>query len=165
MVEIHAAHGYLLHQFQSTESNDRSDAYGGSLENRARLTLEVLDAVIAAWEPGRVGIRISPMGNFNALDDIEGEAMGLYLAEQFDQRGVAYLHLSEPDWAGGPVLPDSFQNSLNAGGRLLADRSLSRLLKKDWPRTLDELEAKRADGVPLASANRPEPADKPRRRR
>ena len=114
MVEIHAAHGYLLHQFQSTESNDRSDAYGGSLENRARLTLEVLDAVIAAWEPGRVGIRISPMGNFNALDDIDGEAMGLYLAEQFEQRGVAYLHLSEPDWAGGPVLPESFRTALRS---------------------------------------------------
>lgn len=114
MVEVHAAHGYLLHQFQSTESNDRTDAYGGSLENRARLTLEVLDAVIAAWEPGRVGIRISPLGNFNALDDSEGEAMGLYLAEQFEQRGIAYLHLSEPDWAGGPVLPDSFRQALRS---------------------------------------------------
>lgn len=114
LVEIHAAHGYLLHQFQSTESNDRTDAYGGSLENRARLTLEVLDAVIAAWEPGRVGIRISPMGNFNALDDREGEAMGLYLAEQFEQRGIAYLHLSEPDWAGGPVLSDSFRQALRS---------------------------------------------------
>jgi len=112
LVEVHAAHGYLLHQFQSTESNDRTDAYGGSLENRARLTLEVLDAVIAAWAPGRVGIRISPMGNFNALDDVQGEAMGLYLAEQFEQRGIAYLHLSEPDWAGGPVLPDSFRHAL-----------------------------------------------------
>lgn len=113
-VEIHAAHGYLLHQFQSTESNHRSDAYGGSLENRARLTLEVLDAVIATWDADRVGIRISPMGNFNDLDDVEGEAMGLYLAEQFAQRGIAYLHLSEPDWAGGPRLDDRFRIALRA---------------------------------------------------
>ena len=113
-VEIHAAHGYLLHQFQSTESNHRSDAYGGGLENRARLTLEVLDAVIATWDAGRVGIRISPMGNFNALDDSEGEAMGLYLAEEFTKRGIAYLHLSEPDWAGGPLLSDRFRIALRA---------------------------------------------------
>ena len=113
-VEIHAAHGYLLHQFQSTESNHRSDAYGGSLENRARLTLEVLDAVIATWDADRVGIRISPMGNFNALDDSEGEAMGLYLAEEFTKRGIAFLHLSEPDWAGGPLLSDRFRIALRA---------------------------------------------------
>lgn len=114
MVEVHGAHGYLLHQFQSAESNKRTDLYGGSLENRARLTLEVLDAVIAAWEPGRVGIRISPIGNFNALGDEEGEAMGYYLAEQFHQRGIAYLHLSEPDWAGGPKLEDGFRRGLRA---------------------------------------------------
>lgn len=113
-VEVHAAHGYLLHQFQSTESNKRDDIYGGSLENRARLTLEVLDATIAAWDADRVGVRISPMGNFNALDDIEGEAMGLYLAEQFAQRGIAYLHLSEPDWAGGPLLNERFRIALRA---------------------------------------------------
>ncbi|REH36699.1 N-ethylmaleimide reductase [Paraperlucidibaca baekdonensis] len=113
-VEVHAAHGYLLHQFQSIESNKRDDAYGGSLENRARLTLEVLDATIAAWDADRVGVRISPMGNFNALDDAEGEAMGLYLAEQFAQRGIAYLHLSEPDWAGGPQLNERFRIALRA---------------------------------------------------
>lgn len=114
LVEVHAAHGYLLHQFQSEESNHRQDAYGGSLENRARLTLEVLDAVIAAWSADRVGIRISPTGTFNALDDHAGEAMGLYLAEQFQQRGIAYLHLSEPDWAGGPKLATSYRQALRA---------------------------------------------------
>lgn len=112
MVEVHAAHGYLLQQFQSAESNVRTDQYGGSLENRARLTLEVLDAVIETWDAGHVGIRISPIGNFNALSDPDGEAMGFYLAEQFQQRGIAYLHLSEPDWAGGPKLEDSFRRAL-----------------------------------------------------
>lgn len=114
LVEVHAAHGYLLQQFQSADSNQRTDRYGGSLENRARLTLEVLDAVIAAWAPGRVGIRISPVGAFNALEDAEGEAMGLYLAQAFAQRGIAYLHLSEPDWAGGPALDDSFRVALRS---------------------------------------------------
>ncbi len=112
MVEIHAAHGYLLHQFMSEESNFRTDQYGGSLENRARLTLEVVDAVIGEWDAARVGIRISPLGIFNGLNDLAGEAMGLYLAEQFAQRGLGYLHLSEPDWAGGPALSLEFRQLL-----------------------------------------------------
>jgi len=112
MVEVHAAHGYLLHQFQSAESNQRTDTYGGALESRARLTLEALDAVIGAWDAKRVGIRISPLGIFNGLDDCDGVDMGLYLAEQFAQRGIAYLHLSEPDWAGGPVLNEEFRRAL-----------------------------------------------------
>ena len=114
MVEVHAAHGYLLHQFQSATSNQRTDIYGGSLENRARLTLEVLDAVIGAWDAKHVGIRISPLGIFNGLDDRDGLDMGLYLAEQFALRGIGYLHLSEPDWAGGPALNETFRLALRA---------------------------------------------------
>ena len=112
LVEIHAAHGYLLHQFMSAESNHRTDAYGGSLENRARLTLEVLDATIDAWDAGHVGIRISPLGIFNGLDDSAGQPMGLHLAAEFAKRGIAFLHLSEPDWAGGPQLDDEFRKQL-----------------------------------------------------
>ena len=114
MVEVHAAHGYLLHQFQSLESNHREDNYGGSVENRARLTLEALDACISAWDAAHVGIRISPLGIFNGLDDKDGLEMGLYLAKEFNQRGLAYLHLSEPDWAGGPAHTDEFRQALRA---------------------------------------------------
>jgi len=114
MVEIHAAHGYLLHQFMSEESNFRTDQYGGSLENRARLCLEVVDAVIGQWDAAHVGIRISPLGIFNGLDDLAGQAMGLYLAAEFAKRGLGYLHLSEPDWAGGPALNDEFRKALRA---------------------------------------------------
>lgn len=112
MVEIHGAHGYLLHQFMSADSNLRTDAYGGSLENRARLCLEVVDAVIGEWDAAHVGIRISPLGIFNGLNDADGEAMGLYLAAEFTKRGLAYLHLSEPDWAGGPALGMEFREKL-----------------------------------------------------
>ncbi len=112
LVEIHGAHGYLLHQFMSADSNFRTDVYGGSLENRARMCLEVVDAVIGEWDAAHVGIRISPLGIFNGLNDADGEAMGLYLAAEFTKRGLAYLHLSEPDWAGGPALGMEFREKL-----------------------------------------------------
>ena len=114
LVEIHAAHGYLLHQFMSADSNHRDDAYGGTLENRARLTLEVVDAAIAAWGPERVGIRISPLGVFNGLDDHAGAEMGLHLAAELTARDIAFLHVSEPDWAGGPAYDDAFRAGLRA---------------------------------------------------
>ena len=114
-VEIHAAHGYLLHQFQAAVSNERTDEYGGSLENRARLTLDVLDAVIDAWDRDHVGIRFSPIGSFNGLEDPEGVAMGLHLAREFGIRQPAFVHLSEPDWAGGPAITDEYREQLRAG--------------------------------------------------
>ncbi|MGZ4452577.1 MAG: N-ethylmaleimide reductase [Nocardioides sp.] len=113
LVEIHAAHGYLLHQFLSTASNQRDDEYGGSQENRARFVLEAVDAIIDAWSADRVGIRISPQGTFNGLADDDLE-MALFLAAEFKKRGLAFVHLSEPDWAGGPKLEDSFRKELRA---------------------------------------------------
>lgn len=113
-VEIHGAHGYLIHQFLSAQSNHRDDEYGGSVENRARFALEVVDAVIDAWDASRVGIRISPIGSFNGLNDEDDQEMALYLAAQFEARGLAFLHLSEPDWAGGPALDDEFRRQLRA---------------------------------------------------
>ena len=114
LVEIHGAHGYLIHQFLSDQSNQRTDQYGGSLENRARFALEVVDAVTGGWDPSRVGIRISPQGSFNGLDDNAGQPMGLYLAAEFARRDLAFLHLSEPDWAGGPAVDDGFRRDLRA---------------------------------------------------
>ncbi|MFT4189294.1 MAG: N-ethylmaleimide reductase [Aeromicrobium sp.] len=114
LVEIHAAHGYLLHQFLSPVSNHRDDAYGGSVENRERLTLEVVDAVTDAWSADRVGIRVSPVGKFNGLEDLGGGEAGLHLAGELARRDLAYLHLSEPDWAGGPALDDDFRARLRA---------------------------------------------------
>lgn len=112
LVEIHGAHGYLLHQFLSSDSNQRADEYGGSLAGRARLMLEVTDAVIDAWSADRVAIRISPIGSFNGTDDPDGPEAGLYVARELARRDLAFLHLSEPDWAGGPVLTDDYRRSL-----------------------------------------------------
>ncbi|HST45640.1 MAG TPA: alkene reductase, partial [Luteimonas sp.] len=109
LVEVHAANGYLLHQFLSTNSNTRIDAYGGSLDNRARITLEVIDAVVAVLGAGRVGVRLSPHFTAHGIADDEAEASALHLAREFSRRGIAYLHIAEPDWVGGPKLSDAFR--------------------------------------------------------
>jgi N-ethylmaleimide reductase len=114
LVEIHAAHGYLINQFLSPAANQRTDAYGGSVENRARLLLQVVDTVVAEWQADRVGIRISPLGIFNGLSDVGQEDMAHYLAQQLAQRKLAYLHVSEPDWAGGPALSTGFRQQLRS---------------------------------------------------
>ncbi|MFZ6689149.1 alkene reductase [Undibacterium sp. SXout11W] len=114
LVEVHAANGYLLQQFMSTNSNFRSDSYGGTLENRARLTLEAVDAAIAVIGVDRVGVRLSPNFIAHGINDTEAEPMALYLAKEFTQRGIAYLHIAEPDWAGGAELTVSFREELRA---------------------------------------------------
>ncbi|WP_163648120.1 alkene reductase [Modicisalibacter sp. 'Wilcox'] len=113
MVEVHAANAYLLQQFLATGANRRSDRYGGSVVNRARLVLEVVDAVSEVMGADRVGIRLSPFIEIFGLSDDEPEAMMHYLAEQLSRRGIAYLHINEPDWTGeGPQLTDAFRRDL-----------------------------------------------------
>lgn len=108
-VEVHGAHGYLLHQFWVEQTNKRDDEYGGSRENRARLTLDVLDACIAAWDKDHVGIRVSPLGSFNNVDAGYEEDEQIWMIEQINKRQPMYLHLSEPDWAGGTPYNDDFR--------------------------------------------------------
>lgn len=115
LVELHSAHGYLLHQFLSPSSNHRTDQYGGSVENRARLVLEVVDAGIEEWGADRIGIRVSSIGTFQNTDNGPNEeADALYLIEQLGKRGIAYLHMSEPDWAGGEPYTDAFREKVRA---------------------------------------------------
>ncbi|MEU1028317.1 alkene reductase [Streptomyces mirabilis] len=139
MVEIHGANGYLLQQFMSTSSNHREDQYGGSLDNRARFPLEVVDAVVDAWDPAHVGMRISPMIKARGLDDSDGLEMGLYIAGELNRRELGYLHLAEPDWDGGPALDDDFRIKLReaydgviiAAGNYTPDKS-ARILRAGW---------------------------------
>ncbi|WP_072568305.1 alkene reductase [Enterobacter sp. SA187] len=115
LVELHAAHGYLLHQFLSPSANQRTDEYGGSVENRARLVLEVVDAVCNEWGADRIGIRVSPIGTFQNTDNGPNEeADALYLIEELARRGIAYLHMSEPDWAGGAPYTEAFREKMRA---------------------------------------------------
>jgi len=95
-VEVHGANGYLLDQFLQDGSNQRTDNYGGSTQNRARLLLEVTDAVISVWGKGRVGVRLSPYGTFNDMQDSDTVALFGYVLEQLSKRGIAYAHLIEP---------------------------------------------------------------------
>lgn len=95
-VEIHAANGYLLDQFLQDGSNQRTDQYGGSIENRARLLMEVTEAVTQVWGADRVGVRLSPSGTFNSMSDSNPEALFSYVAKALNRFGLAYLHLVEP---------------------------------------------------------------------
>lgn len=99
-VEIHAGNGYLLDQFINSNSNKRTDRYGGSIENRARLLLEVTDAVAEAVGSHRVGVRLTPMGRFLGMGDETPMRTFGHVAEQLGKRGLAYLHLVEPEIIG-----------------------------------------------------------------
>jgi N-ethylmaleimide reductase len=94
--EIHSGNGYLLDQFLQDGSNKRTDAYGGSLENRSRLLLEITSAVASVWGSDRVGVRLSPNTKFNSMSDSNPDALFGYVAQQLDRFGLAYLHLIEP---------------------------------------------------------------------
>ena len=95
-VEIHSANGYLLDQFLHNGSNQRTDRYGGSIENRARLLMDVTEAVTNVWGADRVGVRLSPSSIFNSMYDSNPEALFSYVANALDRFGLAYLHTVEP---------------------------------------------------------------------
>ncbi|CAZ88304.1 N-ethylmaleimide reductase, FMN-linked [Thiomonas arsenitoxydans] len=144
LLELHSANGYLLQQFLATNANQRTDQYGGSLENRARIVLEAIDALIAVAGANRVGVRISPHFNRHDIQDAQTEEIHLYLAQEFNRRGIAYIHIAEPDWAGGPALTDEFRKKLRAAyaGRIIVCGNY----------TLESAEARLASGLADAVA-------------
>jgi N-ethylmaleimide reductase len=95
-VEVHAANGYLIDQFLQDRTNQRTDIYGGSIENRARFLLEVVDAISGAIGAERIGVRIAPWGRSNDMGDSDPIALFDYVARALGQRGLAYLHIVEP---------------------------------------------------------------------
>lgn len=96
-VQVHGAHGYLLDQFLRDGTNDRTDDYGGSLVNRARLLLETTDAVSQAIGADRVSVRLSPLVGYNDITDSAPEALVEYLAREFDSRRIAFLEVRHAD--------------------------------------------------------------------
>ncbi len=100
-VEIHGANGYLVDQFIRDGANQRTDVYGGSIENRCRFALEVVDACVAEIGAGRVGIRLSPLTTFNDMRDSHPQTVFAHLVEELNKRGIAFIHFIEGE-TGGP---------------------------------------------------------------
>lgn len=99
-IEVHGANGYLLDEFLRDGSNRRSGPYGGAIADRARLLLEVVDAVISVWGAGRVGVRISPLNSYNDMQDSNPAALTVYVAAELNRRRVAFLDLMRGDFFG-----------------------------------------------------------------
>lgn len=106
-VEVHGANGYLIDQFLKDGSNQRTDAYGGSIENRARFLLEVMDAIIAEIGAARTGLRLSPVSPANGVSESNPQALFNYVVDELEKRHPVYIHVVEGA-TGGPrdVAPD-----------------------------------------------------------
>jgi len=100
-VEVHAANGYLIDQFLRDGTNQRDDEYGGSVENRTRLLQQVIEAVSDAWQPGKIGVRISPENGFNDIKDSQPQVTFNYVVKALSGKGLAYLHVVEGDMVTG----------------------------------------------------------------
>lgn len=120
-VELHAANGYLVNQFLDSNSNARTDAYGGSLPNRLRFLDEVVRALAAAVGAERVGVRLAPLTTLNGCVDAQPEQTYTAAAECLGEIGVAYIHIAEADWDDAPLMPLDFKKRLRAvfPGRLI----------------------------------------------
>lgn len=121
-VEVHSANGYLLDQFLHESSNQRTDDYGGSIENRARLALEAADAAISVWGADRVGMHIAPRGGSHGVTDSDPAAIFGYLARELGRRKIAFLFAREALEGGprfGPALKQGF------GGVFIANQNFT----------------------------------------
>lgn len=111
-VEIHAANGYLVNQFIDSGVNDRTDAYGGTLQKRLRFLREVVEAVINVAGKERVGVRLSPLTTLAGSVDDTPQATYLAAAKLLDGLGVVYVHIAEADWEDAPFMPPAFKEAL-----------------------------------------------------
>lgn len=120
-VEIHGANGYLLDQFLQDSTNRRNDEYGGSIENRARLMLEVTDAVVSVWGANRVGMHLAPRGDAHSMGDSNPAATFGYVAERLGKRGLAFIAARES--VGAPRLGPELKRKF--GGVYIANEGFS----------------------------------------
>ncbi|SDK55089.1 alkene reductase [Pseudomonas indica] len=136
-VEIHAANGYLLDQFLQDSTNTRTDRYGGSLENRARLLLEVTDAAIEVWGAGRVGVHLAPRADLHDMGDSNRAETFTYVAHELGKRGIAFIcaREKEADDSLAPRLKEAF------GGVFIANERFTKEQADAW------LAAGKADAV------------------
>ncbi len=127
-VEVHAANGYLLDQFLQSGTNQREDQYGGTLENRARLLLEVTDACIDVWGAGRVGVHLSPRGDAHDMSDANPAETFGYVARELGKRGIAFICAREY------AAEDSLVPQLKAafGGVFIANEKFDKVQSNQW---------------------------------
>jgi len=153
-VEIHGANGYLLDQFLQDNCNKRTDAYGGSIENRARLHLEVADACISVWGADRVGMHLAPRGDAQDMGDSDPLGTFTYLARELAKRKIAYLFLREF------IAPDRLAPAIKAafGGTVIANEQY------DLAQSIADMDAGIADAVAFGRSFIANP-DLPRRLR
>ena len=147
-VEIHGANGYLLDQFMKDGANRRSDPYGGSIENRARLTLEVVEAVTKVWDPRRVGIRLSPVTPANGITESDPQPLFEYVAGKLGQARIGFIHVIEGA-TGGPRDNAAFDYAALRqafGGIYIANNGYTRDL------AIDAVESGRADAIAFGKA-------------
>lgn len=125
-VEVHGASGYLIDQFLNDSSNTRTDAYGGTIENRTRFLLEVVDAVVGVWGPGRVGVRLSPSSPYGDMLSADKKAIYSAAVTALNRWPLAYLHLVEPNVSGSEtieadtVIPSTHFREIYEGTLILA---------------------------------------------
>jgi N-ethylmaleimide reductase len=129
-VEVHSANCYLLEQFVRDSTNHRTDQYGGNVENRTRFPIEVVRAVAEVWEPGRVGVRMSPITRAVGDTPLDSDPQGTYgyYAEQLGKLGLAYLHCIEGQTRGSNAAAAFDFKRLHAafGGAYIANNSYDR---------------------------------------
>jgi len=126
-VEVHAANGYLIDQFLRDQTNKRTDRYGGSIANRSRFLMEVVEAVSAAVGSQRTGVRISPQNTQNDIADSNPQALFNYVAEQLSGKSLAYLHIIEGDTSGLAVPPFDYNNLKRLfGGLVIANNGFDK---------------------------------------
>lgn len=113
-IELHGANGYLVNQFIDSESNARTDQYGGSLENRLRFLDEVVAAMAAAIGADRVGVRLAPLTTLNGTVDAKPQQTYTAAAALLNKHNIAYLHIAEADWDDAPEMPEQFKQELRA---------------------------------------------------
>ncbi len=148
-VELHGANGYLLEEFLHPVSNQRTDAYGGSVANRARFVLEVAQAVAAAIGPERTGIRLSPWGLFGGMEPHpEVNETYAYLATELQKIGLVYLHLVDHASLGAPAVPPATVATIR-------DRFTNTLILSGGYHTLAGIEAALHDQADLVAIGRP----------
>ena len=116
-IELHNANGYLADTFLQDGTNQRTDAYGGPVENRARFSLELVDALVKVWGPGRVGVRVSPIGQWGSISDSDPEATFAYFAGALNAFPLAYLHIIEPRVMGVETIHEGHEPVASAGLR------------------------------------------------